>query len=253
MLTSLSTKCTAQSAWEGIKSCRVGVQRVRESNIEQLQKELSEIHFKDGESVNDFSMRITGLANANSITTLGGSIRETEIVKKMLQVVPDHLEQVAISIETLLDVNDLTVEEVTGRLCNVEQRKKNTASAVDKEGHLLLTEEEWLARLKLRDNTVESNGPSSSRKGGKKPWMSHGCTRGKDENQKKESTKGRLIQCSNCGKRGHLSRNCLLEQAQEQEEGRKGPCGSIRGGRASSLHGKCMRSPISISNLRRWR
>ena len=35
-----------------------------------------------GESVDDFSMRITGLAN--SITTLGGSISETEIVKKML-------------------------------------------------------------------------------------------------------------------------------------------------------------------------
>ena len=30
------------------------------------------------------------------------------------------------TIETLLDVNDLTVEEVTGRLRNVEQRKKNT-------------------------------------------------------------------------------------------------------------------------------
>ena len=89
-------------------------------------KELSKIRFQDGESVDDFSMRITGLAN--SITTLGESISETEIVKKMLQVVPDHLEQAAISIETLLDVNDLTVEEVTGRLRNVEQRKKNTVA-----------------------------------------------------------------------------------------------------------------------------
>ena len=52
------------------------------------------------------------------------SISETEIVKKMLQVVPDHLEQVSISIEKFLDVNDLTVEEVTGRLRNVEQREK---------------------------------------------------------------------------------------------------------------------------------
>ena len=111
MLASLSTKRTAESAWEGIKSCRVGVQRVQESNIEQLQKELLEIRFKDDESVDDFSMRITGLAN--SITTLGGSISEIEIVKKMLQVTPDHLEQVAISIKILLDVNDLTVEEVT--------------------------------------------------------------------------------------------------------------------------------------------
>ena len=71
------------------------VQRVRESNIEQLRKELSEIRFKDGESVDDFSMRITGLGN--SITTLGGSISETEI---RCCRVPDHL-------ETLLDVNDL--------------------------------------------------------------------------------------------------------------------------------------------------
>ena len=140
MLASLSTKCTTQSASEGIKSRRVGVQRVRESNIEQLQKELSKIHFKDGESVDDFSLWITRLVN--SITTLGGSISETEIVKKMLQVVSGHLEQVAISIETLLDMNDLTAEEVIGRLHNVEKRKKNTASAVDKEGRLLLIEEE---------------------------------------------------------------------------------------------------------------
>ena len=74
-------------------------------------------------NVDDFSVRITGLAN--SITTLSGSISEKETV---LQVVPDHLEQVAISIEILLDVNDLTMEEVTGKLRNIEQRKKNTLS-----------------------------------------------------------------------------------------------------------------------------
>ena len=101
----------------------------------------------------------------------------------MLQVVLDHFEQVAISIKILLEVNDLTVEEVTGRLRNVEQRKKNTASVVDKEGRLLLTEEECLARLKLYDNTVESNGPSS-RKGVKKPWKSHRQTCGKDGDKK---------------------------------------------------------------------
>ena len=139
---------------------------MRESNIEQLRKELSEIRFKDGEFVDDFSMRITGLAN--SITTLGGSMSETEIVKKMLQVIPNHLEQVAISIETMLSVNDLTVEEVTGRLRNVEQRKKNTVSAVKNEGRLLLTEKEWLARLKLRDDTGESNGNLAGAYAGKR-------------------------------------------------------------------------------------
>ena len=37
----------------------------------------------------------------------------------------------------------------------------------DKEGRLLPTEEEWVARLKLHDNTGESNGSSSSRSAGK--------------------------------------------------------------------------------------
>ena len=65
------------------------------------------------------------------------------------------------------------------------QLKKNTISAVDKEGRLLLTEEEWLAHLKLCDDTDESNGPSN-RKGGKKPWKSRRRMHGKEADQKKE-------------------------------------------------------------------
>ena len=116
------------------------MQRVRESNIEQLRKELSKIRFKDGKFIDDFPMWITGLANR--ITTLDGSINETEIMKKMMQVAPDHIEQFATLIEILHDMNNLTVEEVNGRLRNVEQRKKNVASAVDNQGCLLLNEEE---------------------------------------------------------------------------------------------------------------
>ena len=60
---------------------------------------------------------------------------------------------------------------------------------------------------KAPDNTSESNG-SSSCKGGKKPWKSRGRTRGKEGDQKKESTDGGPIQCSNYGKKDHLSKNC---------------------------------------------
>jgi hypothetical protein len=143
MLASLATKRTAQSAWEAIKSCRIGVQCVRDANAEQLRKEFDHIRFKDGESVDDFSMRLTGLAN--NIAVLGGKITEPEIVKKMLHVAPEPLKQVAILIEALLDLDNLSIEEVTSHLRNVEQRKKETTS--DKQGRLLLTEEEWRARM----------------------------------------------------------------------------------------------------------
>ena len=128
-------------------------------------------------------------------------------MKKMLQVALDHLEQVAISIQTLLDMNGLMVEEVTRRLRNVEQRKKNAALAIDKQGRLLLLEKEWLARLKLRDNFGKSGGSSGS-KGDKKQWKSCGRAREKEGEHKKESADGRPIRCSNFGKKGHLSKDC---------------------------------------------
>jgi hypothetical protein len=51
---------------------------------------------------------------------LGGRITELEIMKKMLHVAPQPLQQVTISIETLLDLDNLTIEEVTGHLQNIE-------------------------------------------------------------------------------------------------------------------------------------
>jgi hypothetical protein len=63
-------------------------------------------------------MRLTGLAN--NIAVLGGKITEAEIVKKMLHVASEPLKQVTISIEILLDLDRLTVEEVTGHLRNIE-------------------------------------------------------------------------------------------------------------------------------------
>jgi hypothetical protein len=114
MLASLATKHTTQLAWEAIKSRRIGVQRVRDANAEQLWKEFDHIQFKDGESVDDFLMHLTGLAN--NIMVLGGKITEPEIMKKMLHVAPKPLDQVMISIEMLLDLDSLSIGEVTGHL-----------------------------------------------------------------------------------------------------------------------------------------
>lgn len=56
-----------------------------EANAEHFQNEFVEICFKEGETVDDFSMCITVLTN--SIAALGGTVIEVEIVKKMLHVV----------------------------------------------------------------------------------------------------------------------------------------------------------------------
>ena len=69
----------------------------------------------------------------------------------------------AISIETLLDLNTISVEEVTGRLRTVEQRRKSPP-VVNSQGRLLLCEEDWLAKLKIHEEEGNKGGSSSTGK-----------------------------------------------------------------------------------------
>ena len=166
MLSSLrERRNSAAEAWMAIKRIRVGVTRVREANAQQLRREFNALVWKEAETAEDFANRITGLAA--DLRLLGDNLPDVDVVRKMLQLVPEHLAQVAISIETQLDVNLMSVEEVTGRLRAVEQRHK-AAPVTDSQGRLLLCEEEWRAKLNLRDSDGKSSSSGSSGAGGKK-------------------------------------------------------------------------------------
>jgi len=109
-------------------------------------------------------VRITGLAN--NLRVLGDNISDVDIVRKMLDTAPEHLEQIAVAIETLLDLNDVSVEVVTGRLRAVEQRRRKTAPVVDSQGRLLLTQEEWTAKLRIGEKGSSSGSGGSGGSGG---------------------------------------------------------------------------------------
>nr|CAE03285.2 OSJNBb0046P18.1 [Oryza sativa Japonica Group] len=221
MLATLAVKETVQEAWEAIKTRRIGVQHVREANAQQLRREFGDIIFKDGETVDDFSMRIGVLAN--NLRTLGDNITDAEVVQKLLQVVPEHLQQIAISIETLLDVNELSLEEVTGSLRSVEQRKQRKAvaasSRVDAYGCLLFTEEEWLAKFRkaasLQDAAHSSSGGNSDRQGQGRGNKDDGAS--KETQPKPANLGGRNPgNCKNCGKRGHWAKDCRSKPKAQQ-------------------------------------
>ena len=82
MLSSLAVKNTAKEAWDAVKTMRMGVERVREANAQQLGRQFGDIAFKDGESIDEFLMRIAGLAN--NLRLLGDDISDAEVVKKLL-------------------------------------------------------------------------------------------------------------------------------------------------------------------------
>jgi hypothetical protein len=74
MWTTLGRKNTIREAWEAAKTMRLGADRVKEVNAEKLLQEFENISFKDGETVDDFSMRINNLV-AN-LKALGETVDE---------------------------------------------------------------------------------------------------------------------------------------------------------------------------------
>jgi hypothetical protein len=125
----LGEKSTVKEAWEAVKSMRLGADRVKEANAQRLLMDFENITFNDGETVDDFAMRINGMSS--DLRTMGEQVEESKVVKKMLRVLPKKYAQIAISIETLLDLKSLTLEELVGRLRMAEDRME-TETATEK-------------------------------------------------------------------------------------------------------------------------
>lgn len=85
-------------------------------------------------------MRLTGLVNNLSIQ--GDPVGDGRVVRKFLRVVPRRYAQVAFSIKTLVDLDTLTMEELTSRL-KVAQEHLDRDGDGEGGAHLLLTLEEW--------------------------------------------------------------------------------------------------------------
>jgi hypothetical protein len=145
---------------------------------------------------------------------LGDRITDKEVIKKILHSMPEHLEQVAISIETLLDLNSMSIEEATSHLRAVEQRKKKLSGGA-KDGQLLLTEEEWLAHLKAWEGKSSGGsgrgcGRGRGNRGGRCGGSNNGGGRGSQTDSCEEGARRPKPTdvCRACGKLGHWAKEC---------------------------------------------
>jgi hypothetical protein len=101
MWQTLGARSTVKEAWEAVKLMRLGVDRVKEVNAQKFLQEFENIKFKDGESVEDFGMRITNLVG--NLRALGEIVEDVRVVKKFLCVVPARFTQVVVTIEMFCD------------------------------------------------------------------------------------------------------------------------------------------------------
>jgi len=133
-----------------------------------------------------------------------------------------------LSIETLLDLETMSVEELVGRLKAAEERHDLSGTG-NNIARLNLTEEELVARISKRlqigggGDRGQSSGGSSGSRGGRGRGGGRGGGRGAGARKKGEGT-GRgdnnsgdvaSDQCRYCGNRGHWARDCRKKKRDE--------------------------------------
>jgi hypothetical protein len=89
MVASLVAKNSALEAWNAVKERRVGSDQVQKTEAQCLLRQFENIHFNDGEGVDDFTLRLLNIVTA--LETVGETIPPRRVVEKLLRIIPKSL------------------------------------------------------------------------------------------------------------------------------------------------------------------
>jgi hypothetical protein len=198
---SLSKKRTAKEAWDAIATARIGNDRARKTTLQALHKEWENLAFKPGEDVDDFALRLNTLLQ--KMAQFGNDTYDEErAVEKPFRCIPEKYKQIAHSIESLLDLSTMSIEEVIGRLKVVDGDEPQPLSGpITVGGKLHLTWEQWEACQ--GDNKAHRRAQDGTR--GRAEGCTHGGAHGGAHSNQKPA---RDDICHKYGKLGHWAKEC---------------------------------------------
>nr|GEW19566.1 zinc finger, CCHC-type [Tanacetum cinerariifolium] len=100
----------------------MGEERVQQARSQTLKSDFEMLHMKEDETIDTFTTKLTTLVN--KATSLGPTVKDEELVRKLLNTVPDRYLQIVAPIEQYSDLDEMTLEEAIGRLKTYEERIK---------------------------------------------------------------------------------------------------------------------------------
>jgi CRISPR/Cas system-associated protein Cas10 (large subunit of type III CRISPR-Cas system) len=110
---SFSKKRTAKETWNAIAIARIDSDRTHKTTLQALRKEWENSTFKPGDDVDYFALRLNTLQQ--KMVQFGeDTYSEVRTVEKLFRCILEKYKQITRSIESLLDLSTMSIEEAIG-------------------------------------------------------------------------------------------------------------------------------------------
>nr|GEX51314.1 ribonuclease H-like domain, reverse transcriptase, RNA-dependent DNA polymerase [Tanacetum cinerariifolium] len=168
------------------------------------------LHMKEDETIDTFTEKLTTLVN--KAASLGHTMKDETLVRKLLNAVPERYLQIVASIEQYSDLSKMTLEEAIGRLKTYEERiKYKKEKQVDNQEKLMFTRHEnkgkyFKGRRRGKHRFSQGRNHKNFTKEKKDGETSH--KNYNRNNFKKSSYDTSKLQCYKCKKIGRITPNC---------------------------------------------
>jgi hypothetical protein len=139
---SLFYKRTAKEAWDAIAAACIGSNRTRKTTLQALRKEWENLTFMLGEDVDDFTLRLSTLQQ-KMVQFDDDTYSEERAIEKLFRCILKKYKHIACSIESLLYLSTMSIEEAIGHLKVIDGDKPQPLSGpITIGGKLHLTQEQ---------------------------------------------------------------------------------------------------------------
>ncbi|GJU89800.1 hypothetical protein Tco_1302223 [Tanacetum coccineum] len=114
---------TAKEVWNSIKVKYLGADLVQKARLQTLRSELETLKTKPHESASEFAGKLSSIQA--KFKSLGGTLKDKVLVRKLLNSVPKKFLPIVASIEQYQEIDTMQFEEAVGRITAFEERLKS--------------------------------------------------------------------------------------------------------------------------------
>jgi hypothetical protein len=132
ILMQVANKKMGKEAWDSLKARFIGADRVRDARLQTLKSEFDAMNMKEDDPLDQVVGKLTSLSVRSS--SLGGSIGDADLIKKLFDIMPDRYLNVVAGIEMFYDLKTMAFDEVVGRLKAFEERTRRGKGAARTKG-----------------------------------------------------------------------------------------------------------------------